>query len=134
MAGVIYTDLRPMACCGVKEITQLTYQQDPTYRVPFVDLLRKLRSEGLGNNCGAVVFTQARPDCYNYGNKFADAIVKHKLGTVVEAPAFTNPNSRNIVNAWIWVINKPALTAFLDGPKKPEPPKKARVIPEWSKE
>lgn len=135
MAKVIYTGLRVMQCCGVREVIQLSYQQTDDYKVPFKDLVRKLQADGAGISCGALVFTQAVTG-NTYGKEFADNIVKHKLGKVIEAPAFRNPNSRNMVTTWVWVIDRDALTAFVtksDKPAAPRPPKVRREIPTWSK-
>jgi hypothetical protein len=52
------------------------------------------------------VFTQAGKG-ESYGRKFAALIRKQKLGTVVQATTktVTNPNSGNVLKAWLWTVN-----------------------------
>ncbi len=56
------------------------------------------------------VFTQAGSR-RSYGKKFAALITSAKLGTVVQATKKTvkNPNSGNILKAWLWTVNHNAL-------------------------
>ena len=56
------------------------------------------------------VFTQAGKNA-TYGKKFAALIRREKLGEVVQATTKTvkNPNSGNILKAWVWTVNYPAL-------------------------
>lgn len=45
----------------------------------------------------------------DYGQAFADLIVKEGLGDVVAGPEAENPNTTNIIRCWIWRINKDAV-------------------------
>lgn len=57
-----------------------------------------------GNFKPLVVFTDAV--AYKNGKELADFIVKNKLGTVVTLPSSRNPNSGNMVQAWLWRIDR----------------------------
>lgn len=59
------------------------------------------------------VFTQAGKG-QSYGRKFAALIRKEKLGEVVQATTKTvkNPNSGNILKAWMWTVNHKNLKAW----------------------
>ncbi len=56
------------------------------------------------------VFTQAGSR-RTYGKRFAALIAKEGLGEVVQATTKTvkNPNSGNVLKAWIWTVNHTAL-------------------------
>jgi len=40
------------------------------------------------------------------GEKLAKFIIKHKLGTVISPNQRKNPNSGNMIKAWIWTPNE----------------------------
>lgn len=54
-----------------------------------------------------LIFTQAGRK--TYGDDLAALIQEKGLGTVSAAPAHLNPNSQNMVKAYIWAIDAPAL-------------------------
>lgn len=59
------------------------------------------------------VFTQAGTGA-TYGRKFAALIKKENLGEVVQATTktVTNPNSGNVLKAWLWTVNHKNLRAW----------------------
>jgi hypothetical protein len=112
MAGVNY-----MSCCGLAEITSLS--QSKSFSEKIQDLInnetfaRRNLSNGIGRFCkGAFVFTSNQRTSSHYASQFANAIVKHKLGTVTRVPSFNNPNTGNKITTYVWVINQRALKAF----------------------
>lgn len=58
-----------------------------------------------------------------YGKAFARYILKNKLGSVTCSRRAKNPNSPNVVTAWIWTPDHENLEAFLNKlvPWKPKP-------------
>lgn len=64
----------------------------------------------IDNKWRYAVFTQAGSR-KSYGRNFAALIKKENLGEVVQATTKTvkNPNSGNILKAWLWTVNYPNL-------------------------
>lgn len=99
-------------CCGIKELADI-YTEDghPEKMVKLVN------TESLA----FVVFSDINDgDDRNFeaGEALAAYIAEHNLGTVVAAGQRENPNSGNQLRAWLWNVDKGAMTAWNKGPGK----------------
>jgi hypothetical protein len=93
-------------CCGVGELYDLD-GRGPEENIR--DMQRILRREvSLWVSLKAVYLFH---DAVWYGNgrKLAAYIRKHKLGELVETGKVRNPNSRRLIQAWLWTIDKKAI-------------------------
>ena len=121
-------ELNNLRCCGVKEITGLSYTESATKAIrQFGDLTyyRQVKQYlGSGHsetvpapmeNFRYVMFTQANATggTATYGDRFAAFIQKHKLGALIETPYNMNPNSGNNVKVWLWTVDHPRVKALL---------------------
>lgn len=109
-----------MSCCGYDEIHDLS-----SYRGNFKEALEELVESGLIEEdlkfqMGALLFTAAGRGA-SYAKKFAADITKNDLGSVTQIPTFTNPNTGNPINSYVWVIAKTRTLAFLKKHKLIEP-------------
>ena len=109
-----------MRCCGIREIHALSYYATAnealkafgalTYqnmvRVPPGKLMLK-PDKGFRY----IIFTQAQKTS-SYGQRFADLIIRHKLGTLLDTGFHINPNSLNNLKVWIWEVDHEACTKF----------------------
>lgn len=110
-------NIRAMGCCGWKEITNL-YTFSDRYDINFIETLRRLkRSIDRG---GAFVFTAAdyygeftQSNYTNYAKLFADNIKINRLGKVIKLPMFQNPNTKNYIQSYVWIINRERLNNYL---------------------
>ena len=94
-----------LACCGVREIENLSTGRLPTARVAMLHFCAHTLGGGGNQKFAYAFFTQAGQVKYKYGDEFAAFILKHKLGTVT-TPGKTslNPNSKRRVKFFIWAI------------------------------
>lgn len=88
-------------CCGIKEINGLG---DPIENVVSV--------YEYGTRFGAVLITDKVST--GKGKTTVDFIRRYKLGKVVSTPEFKNPNTGNVIRAWIWLIDRPKLNKFIN--------------------
>lgn len=82
------------SCCGIEEISGLC--EEP------IDTLYKLSSYTTFMDKGycMLLFTDAVK--FKRGENFKNYIVKNKLGDVIETKRKFNPNSYNMIKAYIW--------------------------------
>lgn len=95
--------LYSLECCGIREIDGLSdYLDNP--EEAFYSLVSKNTSADTHLfGCGALLFTQAGK-VNNYGKNFAKFIKDNDLGVVTEVPGFRNPNTGNVIYAFIWAV------------------------------
>ena len=106
-----------LECCGMREIASLSSFSSPEMALKAFgkttygtkrDPRESVNPWGEPNaRFRFVVFSQAKAPgggVFTYGDKFAEYILKHNLGTLVEAPQGKNPNTGNAIKAWIWTI------------------------------
>lgn len=113
---------RVTACCGVKEINGISnFVGRPK------DALRRLLKPACHMVGGRYqrgshafyTFTQATVGAHearrlSYGEQLKDAISRYKLGTVTSSPPVRNFNSGNMVKVYVWAIDWPGVTSWLD--------------------
>lgn len=103
-------ETRGMMCCGLVELAGLSGYRTP--EAAFTDLIENndmaydIDDSTLGG--GAAIFTSAGARA-TYGARFAKYIEDNKLGTVTELPRFKNPNTRNAIRTFFWVIDYKAV-------------------------
>lgn len=103
-------------CCGWDEITDLaTY--DGNFDAALQGLADALFPDGFYNDCkpccGALLFTANVEDRVNYATRFAQDILKRKLGKVIAIPRFGNPNTGHRITSFAWIINKQNLLRYI---------------------
>ena len=125
-------ELRMMGCCGIKELTGLSYCVDAKTAMQDFAVLTCLRKAEAYQKDGSlkwihapvvnfryVVFSQAHKESA-YGLKFAAFIRDQGLGTLEETGFSINPNSGNQLKAWIWTVDHDALKSWAEAnPKAP---------------
>ena|SRR3990167_9141073 len=90
------------ACCGLLEIDGLSHYNNS--KEAMLDVCHELELKYNSKpNCAFLLFTGVVKD--EYGQKFAEYIRKHKLGTVKAGGESYNPNSTHIINAWLWKVD-----------------------------
>lgn len=120
------------SCCGVREIHHLDHYWDPapaikefgkhTYGLS-PEQVRTMPVNRWGyrqNNYGHAnrrfryaIFTQATKRAV-YGKRFAAYIKEHKLGEVICTGFNSNPNTRRLVQVWVWTVDHDALKTHLN--------------------
>lgn len=112
------------SCCGVADLDRLGIHRDPA------DALRTLKTEWKYGPFGHVAFAMFTGvvevrgahgmfhnrtfNTENYGKNFATFLTKENLGTVTEVEPQINPASGNVLGAWLWTIDRPALTRWFE--------------------
>ena len=95
-----------LACCGIKEIDGLSRTKYPAEAM-----------YSLLYNCEGfryIIFSQAGAKA-KYGERFANFIYRHKLGSIVSTRGvYKNPNSGNILKAWIWTVDTKACNEWFE--------------------
>lgn len=98
-------EINETACCGLREINGLSGYDNA--KDAMMDLCEMLDSgdngEDLPPNFAFILFTGIVRD--DSGQKFAEYIRRHGLGNVRAGTETKNPNSGNIINAWVWSVN-----------------------------
>lgn len=142
--------IRWLNCCGVKEISQLSiYGSARDFMLAFVTP-KPYASTGneQGNytsfcyeslnkdeepyflRCGFLLFTEARQQ--GYGQKLADFIYEHKLGTITTSEVRQNKNSGNLIQVFLWGVDYEALKKWKNENWVPAPaPVKFAVKPSF---
>lgn len=104
-------NIRPMSCCGVKELDGMAYFDTP--QAAFIDFANQIYEPNSATNCRFryVVFTEAslvdvKPEhLAHYGVDFEAYILKHTLGTVLKTTPNLNPNSGRNVIVYVWTLD-----------------------------
>ena len=130
-------ELRQMGCCGIKEITGLSYCVDTKTAMQDFAILTSLRKAEAYQkdlslkwipapvvNFRYAIFSQAHKESA-YGLKFAAFIRDQGLGTLEETGFSSNPNSGNQLKAWIWTVDHDALRSWAEANQKPSVAKQA---------
>ncbi len=89
------------SCCGIGEICGL--------KRPDITLAEASDYGVFQYNI--YVFTDAVS--YKAGKRLAEYIIKHKLGTITTSKPERNPNTRRLVQVWIWNVDKKAANKWL---------------------
>jgi len=105
--------LKDMYCCGLKELTGISYLRGTAEQ-----RLNAMLSQAsfTGRFC-EVIFTWAgsrRPTTNRtYGRMLANIIRDKNLGTVTAINPVRNPNSGNYVETFIWTLDRPAIADYM---------------------
>lgn len=95
-------EINDTRCCGLKEIDGLSGYDNP--KEAMLDLCKIMREDhDLPPNFAYILFTGVIKD--GYGQRFTNFIRRNKLGSVRAGKQTRNPNSSNVINAWLWQIN-----------------------------
>lgn len=124
-----------MQCCGLREIDGLKDDRTPAMAMEeFAKehyLIRNTWDNRLRDhkNFRFVIFSQAGASS-TYGDAFAAYIREKELGEVVETGRHTNPNSGNILKAFIWTVDHVRVKSWWRAVKAGKnPPKRRRRKP-----
>lgn len=106
---------RGLACCGMIEITNLAHT-DFTLKGSAAQVFKAVRaSTSLDRRAFmvfSVVLSGAKKGDDGAGGRLAAYIVKNRLGVCLSTPRRRNPNSGNVIKAWVWVISHRGLKAW----------------------
>lgn len=91
--------IRNTGCCGIKEIDGL--RNEPISNLEQVVLARS------GDGFCTILFSDV-PD-YGKGRDFAQFIKANKLGDLVKMDEVLNPNSDNMIEAWLFTFDTDAI-------------------------
>lgn len=123
-------DIRGLACCGVREISGLSWSRGRAEDFMREFCRREFSAEEWQRQPRAFyIFSQANPPnagqvvtrydgrrrrlpVATYGDHFCAYIRGHHLGTVAETGSRRNPNSGNNVKVWVWAVDQEALKAW----------------------
>lgn len=136
-------DMQHLACCGIKEISGLSWYKTPeealrgfaqvTYnrrkskatRTPEGEIVNTQVPDPF-DKFRYVIFSQANvprmkdhPDRSRYGERLAELITNQKLGTLMDTGSNINPNSGNSLRVWIWTIDHDRTRTFISNLDKP---------------
>lgn len=113
--------LTGMDCCGIRELAAIG--AGPTDKRLFLKELhtRMYKAHGggpydgitgsFGRRFAHILFSEAGTSV-TYGRRLKEAIEAYKLGTVVESPQVVNPNSGNLLRAYLWTIDHEAFSKW----------------------
>lgn len=117
-------ELNETSCCGMNEIEGLSHSR--TAKEAMLAFCQYIEDEEGGDYnydtgdyeptrtslrpLAQYVFTGTTDA--KYGPQFKAYILENKLGSVVESRAKRNPNSGNMVRAWIWTPSTKSLKAW----------------------
>lgn len=108
-----------LSCCGVGEITGLSYTPNQTFRDQLAQILPNVEfcyflqpKKTFVMRRGAFIFTSAVSEEGDYAEQFAAKITKHKLGKTYALPKFRNPNTSHPITIHVWIVDKTALLAY----------------------
>lgn len=107
-------EIRPMSCCGVRELNGLSWETEPEMSfISFANQIYDL-APNAPHNCKFryAIFTEAlladqkdRAKNFSYGLNFEAYILENKLGTVTKTGENLNPNSGRDVIVYVWTID-----------------------------
>lgn len=100
------SDAHTLECCGLLELVDISDHCGDAESV-----LLNHAYDVSGNVCG-VLFTQASRG--TYGDKLANYIRKHQLGTVTSTRLGANPNTGNHIKLFVWKVNEKALDRWIN--------------------
>jgi hypothetical protein len=107
-------------CCGIREISGLSYSRGPKLAMKsFCQIYPKTSNKNSlyptdGSKFRYAVFSQINN--MKYGEKFAAYIRDNKLGDVVETTGkHMNPNSGNVLKVFVWTVDHEAVKLWMKG-------------------
>lgn len=140
MRNCIVTDIRVMGCCGIKEIVAIKNRRNDILGDYAREVLLDVCSHRYErtNNCAFYVFTDI--EAMDYGPKVREYIHSNMLGDVSWTGTKINPNSKHLLQVWVWAVDERRLKAFwkrewLDKQESSpagQPPKVVDVNNPWS--
>lgn len=92
--------LESTTCCGVDDWHGL--QNDPI--ATLIEIGDDFFEEGDVGKSAFILITD--PVKYGRGKKLIKTIEKFKLGSIAKDKARRNPNSHNMLHAWLWGVNR----------------------------
>jgi hypothetical protein len=107
-------DARRLSCCGIMELQQLSYHRSNPVTIlkAFGDCFYKPLYSDMNEKFRYALFSAAGKRSA-YGNRFAAYIRANKLGDVIETGMHVNPNSGNLLKAFLWTVDHDAVKACL---------------------
>jgi hypothetical protein len=106
-------DPNRLSCCGISELADIRDDDTPEQSIMAIDATEQ----------GLIIFSDVREynPGYRKGKALAKLITDQGLGTIVEVPPATNPNTQNHIKAWLWNINKRKLKSYQAKLRKSNP-------------
>lgn len=116
------TAIKSTTCCGLVEFENISHSRNPEEILRSVGRDFNLKSSMFSTwRAPLAIFTgvtkRVVPDhasgrTDNYGQEFADYIIKNGLGSVVESHEVRN--HWNLIKVWVWEIDNNALECWFD--------------------
>ncbi len=115
MIGPMRANIASTSCCGMKELHNLcTTRWDPKLHQNVTISMEELVTtvydyyRTYAGFC-FVIFSDIIKYDLKQGIRLAEYIREQGLGDVLETAPTRNPNSRNLIHAWLWVIDMKAM-------------------------
>ncbi len=109
--------LRRFSCCGVKEISRISYYPNPLAVLKrYVADVRIMYGRPIPRPFtpgGAHLFFTQAGKGRTYGENLAAYIEANNLGTIIRSPGRVNPNSGNNLIVFLWTLNQKNLKAWV---------------------
>lgn len=90
------------ACCGIEEISDLSWDTNGVLMKVFDDSARR----------AMIIFHDAVHE--GNGARLARKIRRLKLGKLYSTKQVVNPNTTNLIQAWVWIPNWNAMQMYCD--------------------
>lgn len=125
-------DVETLGCCGVGEIygiQSLISERNKLELIPLTPELIVLKIKKEVPYCYPhMIFTVAKIDRHKIGDELARYVRKYHLGTVHASHWKYNPNSHNLVKAFMWEVDWKNMNSFTGTPPRRRPPARARSV------
>ena len=94
-------------CCGLNELHQISYST-------IKEIIEDVCESRYPNDdpCPFYLFTEVTHE--KYGHELKKFIIKHNLGKVIKTTSRKNPNSGNMITAYIWEVNNKNFKSYCD--------------------
>ncbi len=93
-------------CCGIKELANISGSKPE-------QILEDIGGEWFGDTPRAYLIFSCRAG-EKAGHRLATYIKQNGLGKVARTKSRTNPNSGNLLSAWLWSVNNTTYKAWLN--------------------
>lgn len=124
-------ELNRTRCCGLRELHGIQfgtfdpagkeYQwSHPTPEEIVWYVKGRMFAEANARDCAFITFSASNEYGHDYriGDKLSAFIAKNRLGTVHKMKPARNPNSGNMLKAYLWRVNREAMKKFKPKEKK----------------
>ena len=118
MIGPMRASIGGTTCCGMKELYGLSaarwdHKTQQNVYISVEELVATVYHFRRNQTPFCfVLFSDLAESTLKQGIGLAEYIREHKLGDILKTKPTRNPNSRNLIHAWIWTLDTKALNAW----------------------